>query len=64
MGIDAQTLAEIHTQAGALRRTGPQTLCAWPGCTRPAVERANPKGEPGIFMCRQDAAIYREAGVR
>lgn len=61
--LDAQTLAEIHAQAGHARRGGPSMACAWPGCTRSAesgdvLVRVNPKGEPGIFMCRDDARAY------
>lgn len=34
--------------------------CAWTGCTKTVqdepLERTNPKGQPGEFMCAQHAA--------
>jgi hypothetical protein len=61
MSVDAQTVAEVH--ATTERPRNAHTPCAWPGCTRTPAEghvlvRVNPKGEPGIFMCRDDAAVW------
>lgn len=57
------TLAAIWATAGQPRSA--HTTCAWPGCTRSpdgghVLVRVNPKGEPGIWMCLDDARVYTE----
>lgn len=64
MIVAHEVLAAIWDTAGRPRDA--HTPCAWPGCTRAAARgdvlvRVNPKGEPGIWMCRDDAAVYADA---
>lgn len=59
--MDEKLLAEI--QATVVRPRNAMTPCAWPGCTRSpnkghVLVRVNPKGQPGVYMCRDDAAEY------
>jgi hypothetical protein len=60
--VPSDILAMIQAKAGTM--DGPETPCAWPGCTRSCstghvLVRVNPKGEPGLWMCRADAIVYR-----
>lgn len=59
--MDTEALAAIQATQGQPRNA--YTPCAWPGCTRTvaggtALIRVNPKGQPGIWMCRDDAKVY------
>jgi hypothetical protein len=63
VNVDETTLDDIRATQGQPRSA--ETPCAWPGCTRTPADghvlvRVNDKGQPGIWMCRADAAIYAQ----